>query len=75
MIKQGFFYLVFSGAKIGPHSKWNLGDCFPNFEKKISNLKKKLFADSQHTHKLHDDNLLLHLISTSFFYGKSIFNS
>ena len=27
------FFLVSSGAEIWPHSKWNLGDFFPNFEK------------------------------------------
>ena len=26
-------FLVFSGAKFRPHSQWNLGDCFSNFEK------------------------------------------
>ena len=37
---QGFF-LVSSGAEIRPLSQWDLGDFFPQFEKKIPNLKKK----------------------------------
>ena len=46
-MSQGFFF-VFSGAEILPHCQWNLGDFFPNFEKKIPIFKKKdyFFEDS-----------------------------
>ena len=62
---QGLF-LVFSGAEIGPHSHWNLGDFSLVFVKKNPNLQKHFFffedwdfhSDSQHTHKLHGDILL-----------------
>ena len=37
---QGFFW-VFLGAEIRPHSQWNLGDFFPNFEKNPNLPKKK----------------------------------
>ena len=40
LTRAGIFW-VFSGAEIRPHSQWYLGDFFPNFEKKIPNLKKK----------------------------------
>ena len=43
----------FSGAKIGPHSQWDLGDFFPNFER-----KKSQSSSQQHTHKLHGEVLL-----------------
>ena len=51
-------FLVFSGAEIWPHSQWNLGDFFPNFEEKNLNLQKKkkfvflkigIFIQSPHT--------------------------
>ena len=72
LIGQGFF-LVSSGAENRPFSQWDLGDYFPQFEKKNPNLKKKLkkifriFIQSPHTHKLHGDNLLsLQLIFLQF---------
>ena len=34
-------FLVFSGTEIQSHFQWNLGDIFPNFEKKIPLFKKK----------------------------------
>ena len=60
-------FLVSSGAEIRPLSQWLLGDFFPN-------LKKKKFPNSifffffflnfhsvtTHTHKLHNDNLLIY---------------
>ena len=33
---------MFSGAEIRPHSQWNLGDFFPNFEKN-PDLQKTFF--------------------------------
>ena len=58
-------FLVFSGAKIGPHSHCNLGDFSLVFEKKIPIFINIFFfedwdfhSDSQHTHKLHGDILL-----------------
>ena len=39
---QGFFK-VFSGAKIRPHSQWNLGAFSPNFSEKKSQSSKKNF--------------------------------
>ena len=74
-----------SGAEIRPLSQWDLGDFFPQFEKKISKKKKNFFffflefSLSQHTHvyihKLHGDNLLsLNLIFLQF-NGNSMCNS
>ena len=69
-VDAGIFF-VFSGAKI-PHSQWNLGDFFLNFEKKSQSSNifyyllfgRMAFSFSHHTHKLHCANLLpLNLIS------------
>ena len=70
MIEETGIFSVFSGAEIQPHSQWNLGDFFPNFEKKIpSSIILRLgFSFSQHTHKLHGDILLQ-------FSGNSMCNS
>ena len=40
---QGFIW-VFSGAEVQPNSQWNLGDFFPNFEKKSKSSKKFFFS-------------------------------
>ena len=63
-------FLVFSGAKVWPHNKFNLGVF--QILKKIPIFKKKnFFFEDWHfhsvtTHKLHGDILLpLHLISPS----------
>ena len=65
---EGIFF-AFSGAKILPHSQWNLGYFFPFFGKKCCCFFARLgFSFSQHTHKLHDDVLLQ-------FNGNSICNS
>ena len=59
---QGFFG-VFSGAKMWPHSQWNLGAFFPIL-KKNPNLQKEfflkigIFIQSTNTHMLHGDILL-----------------
>ena len=50
------FFLVCPGAEIWPHSQWNLGDFFPNFEKKSQSSKQFFFwrlgfLFSHHTHK------------------------
>ena len=50
------FLEVFSGAEFRPHSQWNLGDFFSNFEKKQHIFKKSFccwrfgFSFSHHTH-------------------------
>ena len=66
---------MFPGAEIRMHSQWNLGDYFPNFEKKSQSLKKfffflkiGIFIQSTYTHKLHGDVLLQ-------FNGNSMCNS
>ena len=58
-----------SRAEILPHSQWNLGDFFPNFEERNPNLNFLTFFfedwdfHSMTTYKLHVDNLHpLHLI-------------
>ena len=70
---------VFSGAEIQPFTQWNLGDFFPNIEKKSQSSKKifflkiGIFIQSTHTHKLHgDDQLPLHLISPSIWRQKHV---
>ena len=35
-----------SGAEIKPHSQWNLGDCFPNLERKKSQSELKMIFNS-----------------------------
>ena len=48
-------FVVFPGAEIQPHSQWNLGDFFPNFEKKSQSsiffyfLKIWIFIQSPNT--------------------------
>ena len=89
MVGQGFF-LVSSGAEIRPLSQWDLGDFFPNLKKNfpISKKKKKkknfffffffffrIFIQSPHTHKLHDNNLLELYPIFLQFNGNSMCNS
>ena len=45
-------FFVFSGAEIQPHSQWNLGNFFLNFEKKIYTSEVFFFEAGHHTHKL-----------------------
>ena len=70
-------FCVLRGQKLaqGRKSEWNLGDFYPNLETKIPIFKKKGKKVSHHTHKLHDDNLLLHLVSPLIFDGKSMCHS
>ena len=58
--------IVFSGAKIRPHSQWNLGDFFPNFEKNM-NLQKKccfFFVCFLEDWDFHSVNTYIHKLHT-----------
>ena len=64
-----------SGAEIRLLYQWDLGEFFLNLKKKSQSQKKKtkknfflrIFIQSPHTHKLHNNNLLsLHLIAKVF---------
>ena len=73
----GIFF-VFSGTEIGSHFQWNLGDFFPNFEKKNHTLPQKkkqniFFFDDLDFHSVTTHTILQFLMAKVCVIANSSF--